>query len=129
VKGMIMTNEEQIGIINDSKFGNVYYRMKACDYNWHIVDLNHQFNFQFNDYIRKHDPKKRLMRLVDLPISFAIKFENGVIQNCTSRNIPSQLLWFGGSDTAMTPQLLIERNIPWSSDLKTWHSFEVEEKE
>ncbi len=75
-------------------------------------------------------PKKRLIRVEELP---AVCWVSGAPALCKDRvivtgvHIEQQRVFF--SRIAVGVKELHEQNSKYSSDLKTWHSFEVEDKE
>jgi len=101
------------------------------DPNWETIDKT-QFLAAADDYRRKPEPKMRLMRVEELPINAAVRLkEAAVIGHILERHIESELLVVSMCGALLRQSIgdLHTRDYEWSTDLKIWNSFMVEEKE
>lgn len=71
-------------------------------------------------------PKKRLIRVEELPPVCWIDMGNGKRRLANGYDMPEQKLVAGGNHVAIL--VAKDKGWQWSSDLKNWNPFEVEEK-
>lgn len=75
-------------------------------------------------------PKKRLLRVEELPAVCWVGDKTSSPRLVHYRDYKQQgISYMATVDNPVGIEILAQLNIKWSSDLKTWHSFEVEDKE
>lgn len=73
--------------------------------------------------------KTRLIRVEELPPVCWVGDETSSPRWIHFRDYRQQgVAYMGSKDNVVTIEILKKLNVKWSSDLKTWNSFEVEDK-
>lgn len=126
-----MTHDEMIAVIRAHKERKMLQiRPANSSTDWVDLHVCPSWNFDEWEYRIEPTPKKRLIQVEELPALLHVRFRDepaAII--CSARDPKRQIIWLSCATTAKGIDELASEKAEWSADLKTWHSFEMEESQ